>query len=106
MLGSGTITSILSNNEMEDIMKMVKSLEDYGLLLKGVSETIQNKAKEQKGGFLNMLLGTLGVNLLGNMLAGKGINRTGYGSKDLISKGGKRIIREGYGSRGSLINDF
>ena len=48
----------------------------------------------------------LGASLLGNMLAGKGINRTGYGSKDLISKGGKRIIREGYGSRVSLINDF
>ena len=75
---------------MEDIMKIVKSLEDYGLLLKGVSETIQNEAKEQKGGFLNMLLGTLGVNLLGNMLAGKGINRTGYGFKDLISKGEKK----------------
>ena len=57
---------------MEDIIKIVKSLEDSGLLLKGVSETIQNEAKEQKGGFLSMLLGTLGPSLLGNILAGKG----------------------------------
>ena len=64
---------------MEDTnsqMKIVKSLDDYGLLLKGVSETIQNEAKEQKGQFLSMLLRTLGANLLGNMLAGKGMNRT------------------------------
>ena len=63
---------------MEDIMKIVKSLEDSGLLLKGVSETIQNEVKEQKGGFLSMLLGTLGASILGNMLAGKGINTAGY----------------------------
>ena len=64
---------------MEDTnsqMKIDKSLDDYGLLLKGVSETIQNEAKEQKGQFLSMLLRTLGANLLGNMLAGKGMNRT------------------------------
>ena len=69
---------------------MVKSPEGSGLLLKEVSETIENEAKEQKGGFLSMLLGTLGASLLGNMLAGKGINRAGYGSKDLQSKGGKK----------------
>ena len=57
---------------MEDIMKIVKSLEDSGLLLKGISEAIQNEVKEQKGGFLSMLLGTLGASLLGNMLAAKG----------------------------------
>ena len=77
------------NDEMEDIMKIVKSLEDSGLLLEGVSETIQNEAKEQKGGFLTMLLGTLGASLLGNMVAGKAITRAGYGSKGekgLISK--------------------
>ena len=62
---------------MEGIIKIVKSLEDSGLLLKGVSETIQNEAKEQKGGFLSMLFGTLGASLLGNILAGKGINRAG-----------------------------
>ena len=56
---------------MKDIIEIVNSLEDSGLLLKGVSETIQNEAKEQKGGFLSMLLGTLGASLLGNILASK-----------------------------------
>ena len=60
-------------------MKIVKSLKESGLLIKGVSETIKNEAKEQKGGFLGMLLGTLGTNLLGSMLAGKGVIRTGKG---------------------------
>ena len=73
---------------MKDIIKIVKSLEDSGLLFKGVSETIQNEAKEQKGGFLSMLLGTLGASLLGNILAGKGINRAGEG-----------IVRAGYGNK-------
>ena len=73
---------------MKDIVKIVKSLEDSGLLLEGVSETIQNEAKEQKGGFLSMLLGTLGASLLGNILAGKGVNRAGEG-----------IVRTGYGNR-------
>ena len=64
------------NGWNDDIMKIVKSLECSGLLLKGVSEAIQNETKEQKGGFLNMLQGTVGALLLQNMLAGKGINRT------------------------------
>ena len=64
---------------MKDIIKIVKSLEDSGLLLKGVTETVQNEVKEQKGGFLSMLLGTLGASLLGNILTGKGINRAGEG---------------------------
>ena len=55
---------------MEGIIKIVKSLEDSGLLLKGVSETVRNEAEEQKGGFLSMLLGTLGASLLGNILTG------------------------------------
>ena len=61
MLGSGATTLIISNDEMDDIFKIVKSLENYGVLLKGVSETIQHEAKEQRGGFLGMLLGTLGA---------------------------------------------
>ena len=69
-----TISLIISNDEMKDIIEIVKSLEDSGLLFKGVSETIQNEAKEQKGGFLSLLLGTLAANLLGNILAGKGAN--------------------------------
>ena len=73
---------------MKDIIKIVKSLEDSGLLLKGVSKTIQNEAEEQKGGFLSMLLGTLGASLLGNILVGKGINRAGEG-----------IVRADYGNK-------
>ena len=72
ILGSGhnntTTMLIISNNEIEDIIKIVKSLEDSGLLLKGVTETVQNEVKEQKGRFLTMLLGTLDASLLGNLL--------------------------------------
>ena len=60
-------TLIISNDEMEDIIKIVKFREDSGLLLKGVTEIVQNEAKEQKGGFLSILLGTLGASLLGNL---------------------------------------
>ena len=92
MLGPGAITLIISNDEMDDILKIVKSLENSGVLLKGVSETIQHEAKEQRGGFLSMLLGTLGASLLGDVLskdlsgkgvirAGEGTDRAGYGSK-------------------------
>ena len=81
MLGSGTTTLIISNNEM-NIIKIVKSLEDSGVILKGVSETIQHEAKEQRGRFLSMLLGTLGASLLGNLLTGrKGVTRAGEGIK-------------------------
>ena len=79
--GSGTTTLIISNEEMNDIMKIVQALEDSNILLKGVTKTIKNKTKERKGGFLSMLLGTLGANLLGNLLAGKGIVRAGSGNK-------------------------
>ena len=67
ILVSGTTSLMTSNNEMKDIIKIVISFEDSGLLLKGVSKTIQNEAKEQKGGFLSMLLGTLGASLLVNI---------------------------------------
>ena len=60
---------------MNHIMKIVKPLKESGLLIKGVSETIKNKAKEQKRGFLSMLLGTLGASLLGSLLKGKGTIR-------------------------------
>ena len=69
--GSGNTTLIISNEEMNDIMKIVQALEDSNILLKGVTKTIEDETKEQKGGFLNMLLGTLGASLLGNLLAGK-----------------------------------
>ena len=87
ILVSSNTTLIISNAEMEDIIKIVKSLEHSSLLLKGVSETVQNEAKEQKGGFLSMLLGTLGASLLENILTVQGINRAGEG-----------IVRDGYGN--------
>ena len=94
ILGSGhnNTTLIISNDEIEDIIKIVKSLEDSDLLLKGVTKTVQNEVKEQKGGFLSALLGTLGASLLGDLLIskikGKGINRAGEG-----------VLRAGYGSK-------
>ena len=78
MFGSGFTTLIVSNNEMEDIMKLVKSLEDSALLIKCVSKTVKNEAKEQKGEFVLILLGTLGASLLGNLLTGKGAIRAGF----------------------------
>ena len=99
MLGSGTTTLIISNDEMDDILKIVKSLANSGVLLKGVSETIQHEAKEQRGGFLSMLLGTLGASLLGDVLSkglsGKGIIRAGEGT-----------IRAVYSSKGSSLKNF
>ena len=62
---------ILSNKETENIIKIVKSFEELGLLIKGVSKTIENETKEQKGGFLGMLLGTLAASFFGKMLIGK-----------------------------------
>ena len=75
---------------MRVISKIVKSLEDSGLLLEGVSETIKNEATEQKGGFLSMLLGTLAATLLGNMSGGKGVIRAGEGS-GRVDYGSKRF---------------
>ena len=76
---------------MEDIFKIIKSLEGSGLLLKGVTKTVQNEVKEQKGGFLGMLLGTLGASLLGNLLTGKGIYRAGKGKG--IKRADEGIVR-------------
>ena len=68
---------MISNEEMEDIMKIVKSRERSGLLIKGISETIKNEAKEQKGRFLPMLLGTLAARILGSALSGRVVIRAG-----------------------------
>ena len=116
ILGSGkqnNTTLIMSNNKMKELIEIVKSLGDSGLLLKGVSETIQNEAEEPKGRFLGMLLGTLGASLLGNILAGKGaiaksvseetksksqgrgVNRAGEGVKTQ----GRVVARAGYGNK-------
>ena len=71
MFGSGTTTLITSNEEINDIMKIITPLEESGLLIKGIGEIIKNKTKEQRGGFLRMLLGTLGASLLENLLTRK-----------------------------------
>ena len=77
--GSG-IKLIIEEEDIKDIMKIIKALENSGILLKGVSKTIENETKEQRRGFLSMLLGTLGASLLGNLLTGgKGIVRAGDG---------------------------
>ena len=83
MFGSETTALIISNEEVNDIMKIIKSLEESGLLIKGFSKTIKNEVKEQKGGFLGMLLGTLGAVLLGNLLIGKGTFRAGEGVRTI-----------------------
>ena len=82
---------------MNDIIKIIEALENSGILLKGVTKTIENEAKEQRGGFLSMLLGTLGASLLGNLLTGKGMMRAGEG-----------IVRAGEGSKkkAKFINNF
>ena len=86
--GSG-VKLILEQEDMKDIMKIIKALENSGILLRGVSKTIKNKTKEQRGVFLSMLLGTLGASLLGNLLTGgKGITRAG-----------DEIVRAGSGSK-------
>ena len=84
--GSG-VKLIIKQEDMKDIMKIIKELENSDILLKGVSKTIENEIKEQRGGFLGMLLGTLGASLLGILLTGKGIMRAGDG-----------IVRAGGGS--------
>ena len=97
MLGDG-IKLMIENEDMNDTMKIIKALEKSGILLNGVGKTIENKVKEQKGGFLSMLLGTPGAILLGNLLTGgKGIMRAGEG-----------IMRAGEGSatiRANVMSD-
>ena len=99
ILGSGhnnNTTLRISNDKIDDILKIIKSLEDSGVLLKGVTETIQHEAKEQRGGFLSMLLGTFSASLLGDILSkglsGKGVIRAGEGT-----------IRAVYGSERSSL---
>ena len=94
--GSGATTLIISNEEMNDTIKIVQALEDSNILLKVITKTIKNEAKEQKGRFLSMLLGTLGASLLGNLLSGKGIVRAGTRNKN---KKGKGIVRADYGNK-------
>ena len=93
ILGSENHTTlIVSNDDMQDLLKIVKSLEDSGLSLDGITETVKNEVKEQKAGFLSMLLGSLGASLLGDLLtknlSGRGAIRPGEGT-----------VKSGYGSK-------
>ena len=89
MRGEG-VKLVIVNEDMNDIMKIIEALENPGILLKGVSKTIENETKEQKGGFLSMLLGTIGASLLGNLLS------SGKGSVASRAKG-EGIVRAGEG---------
>ena len=100
---------------MNDVIKIVQALEDSNILLKGVTETVKNEMKQQKGGILSMLLGTLGAGLLGNLLTGTGVVRAGYGNnkgKGVVRAGygnnnkGKGIVRAGYGNKLKKKVDF
>ena len=82
---------------MKDIVKIVKFLEDSGLILKGVSETVKNEARQQRGGFLSMLLGTLGRSLLENILAGRGAIAKSQGRG--INRAGEGVVRAVYGNK-------
>ena len=96
--GSG-VKLIIEQEDMNDIMKIIETLENSGILLKGISKTIEKKTKEQRGGFLSMLLGTLGASLLGNLLTGgKGIMRAGEGSVASRAKS-EGIVRAGEGNK-------
>ena len=100
MRGSG-VKLIIDQEDMNDIMKIIKALKNSGILLKGVSKTIENETKEQRGGFLSMLLGTLRASLLGDLLTGeKGIVRAGEGSVASRAKG-DGIVRAGKESKKS-----
>ena len=91
--GSG-VKLIIEQEDMNDILKIIEALENSGILLKGISKKIENETKEQRGGFLGMLLGTLGASLLGNLLiGGKGMMRAGDG-----------IVRAGERSKKKNLN--
>ena len=93
---------------MNDIINIVQALEDSNILVKGVTKTIENETKKPKGGFLSMLLGTLGASLLGNLLTGKGVVSAGTGNnkgKGVVRAGcgnenkRKEVVRTGYGNK-------
>ena len=92
--GSG-VKLIIEEEDMNDIIKIIEALENSGILLKGVTKTIENETKEQRGGFLSMLLGTLGASLLGNLLSGKGLACAGEG-----------IVRAGQGAKKTNLNSL
>ena len=103
--GSG-VKLIIEQEDMNHIIKIIEALENSGILLKGVTKTIENETKEQRGGFLSMLLGTLGARLLGNLLTGgKGMMRAGEGSAASSAKG-EGIVRAGKRSKKNKLNSL
>ena len=96
--GSG-VKLIIEQEDMNDIMKIIKALENSGILLKGVSKTIKNETKEQRGGFLSMLLGTLGASLLGNLLTGGKGSVASRAKGEGIKRAGEGIVRAGKESK-------
>ena len=105
MHGSGhpqSTTLIISNKEMNDMIEIGQTLEDSNILLKGVTKTIKKETKKQKGGFLIMLLGTLGANLLGNLLANKELQELVLVVIWSSYKKGKGVVRAGYGKEWDL----
>ena len=96
--GSG-VKLIIEQEDMNDIMKIIKALENSGILLKGVSKTIKNETKEQKGGFFSMLLGTLGASLLGTLLSGGKGSVVSRAKGQGIMRTGDGIVRAGSGSK-------
>ena len=102
--GSG-VKLIIEQEDMNDVIKIIKALENSGILLKGVTKTIENETKEQRGGFLSMLLDTLGASLLGNLLTGKGMMRTGEGSVASRAKG-EGIVRACEGAKKKPLNSL
>ena len=95
---------IIEQEDMKDIMKIIKALENSGILLKGVSKTIKNEFKEQRGRFLSMLLGTLGASLLGNLLSGGKGSVASRAKGEGIMRAGDGIVRAGSGSKKKTLN--
>ena len=102
ILELGNTTLIISNDEINDIIKIVKYHEDSGLLLKEITKRVQNEVKEQKEGFLSILLGTLRASLLGNLLTRKEICGAGKGKG--INGAGEGFARAGYGNNSAKMD--
>ena len=100
--GAG-VKLIIEQEDMNDIIKIIEALENSDILLKGVTKTIENETKEQRGGFLSMLLGTLRASFLGNLLTGvKGIVRAGEG----VIRAGEGVKKKKFAVTFSSINKF
>ena len=105
MRGEG-VKLVIVNEDMNDIMKIIEALENSGILLKGVSKTIENETKEQKGGFLSMLLGTIAASLLGNLLSSGKESVASRAKGEGIVRAGEGIVRAGEGAKKKSKNSI